>query len=103
MSRVFITGSSTGLGLMAAELLVSQGHQVVLHARSADRAVDARRQLRQPAAVVIGACLRDRATLAGCAVELAGARMGANQDGWFRCTGRHGPGAPDPGLARRQR
>jgi len=28
MSRVFITGSSTGLGLMAAELLVSQGHQV---------------------------------------------------------------------------
>ncbi len=61
MSRVFITGSSTGLGLMAAELLVSQGHQVVLHARSADRAADARRQLRQSEAVVIG----DLETIAG--------------------------------------
>jgi len=61
MSRVFITGSSAGLGLMAAELLVSQGHQVVLHARSADRAADARRQLRQAAAVVIG----DLETIAG--------------------------------------
>jgi len=46
---------------MAAELLVSQGHQVVLHARSADRAADARRQLRQTAAVVIG----DLETIAG--------------------------------------
>jgi NAD(P)-dependent dehydrogenase (short-subunit alcohol dehydrogenase family) len=54
MSRVFITGSSTGLGLMAAELLVSQGHRVVLHARNTDRAADARRQLRPGATVVIG-------------------------------------------------
>ena len=46
---------------MAAELLVSQGHQVVLHARSTDRAADARRQLRQAAAVVIG----DLVTIAG--------------------------------------
>jgi NAD(P)-dependent dehydrogenase (short-subunit alcohol dehydrogenase family) len=46
---------------MAAELLVSQGHQVALHARSADRAADARRQLRQAAAVVIG----DLETIAG--------------------------------------
>jgi NAD(P)-dependent dehydrogenase (short-subunit alcohol dehydrogenase family) len=61
MSRVFITGSSTGLGLMAAELLVSQGHQVVLHARNTDRAADARQQLRQAAAVVIG----DLETIAG--------------------------------------
>ena len=43
MSRIFISGSSTGLGLMAAELLSSQGHQVVLHARNADRAADTRR------------------------------------------------------------
>jgi NAD(P)-dependent dehydrogenase (short-subunit alcohol dehydrogenase family) len=61
MSRVFITGSSTGLGLMAAELLVSQGHRVVVHARNTDRAADARRQLRQAAAVVIG----DLETIAG--------------------------------------
>jgi NAD(P)-dependent dehydrogenase (short-subunit alcohol dehydrogenase family) len=54
MSRVFITGSSTGLGLMAAKLLVGQGHQVVLHARNADRAADARRQMGQAVAVAIG-------------------------------------------------
>ena len=30
MARVFVTGSSTGLGLMAAQLLIEQGHGVVL-------------------------------------------------------------------------
>jgi NAD(P)-dependent dehydrogenase (short-subunit alcohol dehydrogenase family) len=34
MSRAFISGSSTGLGLMAGQLLVEQGHQVVLHGRN---------------------------------------------------------------------
>ena len=38
MSRVFITGSSDGLGQMSAKLLVEQGHQVVLHARNQQRA-----------------------------------------------------------------
>jgi len=37
MARVFITGSSDGLGRMAAQLLVEQGHGVVLHARSEQR------------------------------------------------------------------
>jgi NAD(P)-dependent dehydrogenase (short-subunit alcohol dehydrogenase family) len=32
MSRIFISGSSRGLGLMAAQLLIEQGHKVVLHA-----------------------------------------------------------------------
>lgn len=41
MSRVFITGSSDGLGKMAAQLLVEQGHSVVLHARNKERARDA--------------------------------------------------------------
>ena len=45
MSRIFITGSSEGLGLMAGQLLVEQGHQVVLHARNADRAEAACRAL----------------------------------------------------------
>ena len=43
MSRVFITGSADGLGRMAAQLLVAQGHRVVLHARHAARARDAMR------------------------------------------------------------
>ncbi|MFB2564263.1 short-chain dehydrogenase, partial [Rhizobium sp. IMFF44] len=38
MSRIFISGSSTGLSLMAAERLTEQGHQVVLHARNPARA-----------------------------------------------------------------
>lgn len=31
MARVFVTGSADGLGKMAAELLVANGHKVVLH------------------------------------------------------------------------
>ena len=61
MSRIFISGSSTGLGLMAAELLIDQGHQVVLHARNATRADDARRVLPWAEAVVEG----DLDTIAG--------------------------------------
>jgi short-subunit dehydrogenase len=37
MARIFITGSSDGLGSMAAKLLVNQGHEIVLHARNAER------------------------------------------------------------------
>jgi NAD(P)-dependent dehydrogenase (short-subunit alcohol dehydrogenase family) len=41
MSRILITGSADGLGLMAAQLLISQGHEVMLHARNQARAADA--------------------------------------------------------------
>jgi len=41
MARVFITGSSDGLGQLAAKLLIEQGHGVVLHARSEKRAQEA--------------------------------------------------------------
>lgn len=41
MARVFITGSSDGLGRNAARLLVERGHAVVLHARDAARAREA--------------------------------------------------------------
>ncbi|HUR10163.1 MAG TPA: SDR family NAD(P)-dependent oxidoreductase [Flavitalea sp.] len=37
MARIFITGSADGLGLMAAKSLVDTGHDVVLHARNAER------------------------------------------------------------------
>lgn len=36
--RIFITGSSDGLGRAAASALIDEGHQVVLHARSRERA-----------------------------------------------------------------
>src|SRR5450432_683917 len=35
MSRILITGSADGLGLMAARLLAADGHAVTLHARAA--------------------------------------------------------------------
>jgi NAD(P)-dependent dehydrogenase (short-subunit alcohol dehydrogenase family) len=41
MARVFVTGSSTGLGLMAAQLLIDQGHRVGIHARNKARGDDA--------------------------------------------------------------
>lgn len=37
MARVFVTGSSDGLGRMAAQLLIEEGHQVVVHARNEQR------------------------------------------------------------------
>jgi len=41
MARVFVTGSSDGLGRLAAQLLVGQGHAVVLHARDEARGREA--------------------------------------------------------------
>jgi NAD(P)-dependent dehydrogenase (short-subunit alcohol dehydrogenase family) len=60
MSRIFITGSSEGLGLMAGRLLSEQGHSVVLHARNTARAQDAKHAPPR-ADVVIG----DVSTIAG--------------------------------------
>jgi len=54
MARIFITGSSTGLGLMAGQLLVEQGHGVVLHGRNDRRCEDTRRELPQADAIVVG-------------------------------------------------
>lgn len=61
MARIFITGSSDGLGVMAARLLVGDGHTVVLHARNEARGDDARRAVPEASSVVIG----DLATIAG--------------------------------------
>ena len=38
MARIFITGSTDGLGRAAAQSLLEEGHEVVLHARSKERA-----------------------------------------------------------------
>ncbi len=42
MGKIFITGSSDGVGSLAAQALARRGHTVYLHARSARRAADAR-------------------------------------------------------------
>src|ERR1700691_1597804 len=54
MARIFITGSADGLGRMAAELLIEQGHRVVLHARNQARADETKRNVPKAETVVIG-------------------------------------------------
>jgi NAD(P)-dependent dehydrogenase (short-subunit alcohol dehydrogenase family) len=99
-SRVFITGSSDGLGLMAGRLLAGQGHQVTLHARNKARAGDTRVALPQAQAVVTG----DLSSLAGMrqvADQVAGmaatrGRFDAVTPGWVptRMGGLSGVGLP---------
>lgn len=54
MARVLITGSSTGIGQAAAVALIAQGHEVVLHARNAQRAEQVEREVTGVAGTVIG-------------------------------------------------
>ncbi len=54
MSRIFITGSADGLGLMAARLLIADGHHVVLHARNQKRATEALSHVPGAATAVVG-------------------------------------------------
>lgn len=54
MARVFITGSSDGLGMLAAKSLIEKGHNVVLHARNKKRADDALKEIPEAEKVLIG-------------------------------------------------
>jgi NAD(P)-dependent dehydrogenase (short-subunit alcohol dehydrogenase family) len=67
VARVFITGSSDGLGRMAARVLIEQGHEVVVHGRNDGRTRDA---LEAPGA---------RAAVTGDLSTIAGARTVADQ------------------------
>ena len=54
MARIFITGSTDGLGLAAARSLIADGHEVVLHARRAERRVAIGEVADQVRGVLIG-------------------------------------------------
>jgi NAD(P)-dependent dehydrogenase (short-subunit alcohol dehydrogenase family) len=54
MARIFITGSTDGLGRAAARSLLGDGHHVVLHARSSDRTSALADLAPRSAGVVIG-------------------------------------------------
>ncbi len=68
MARVFITGSSDGLGLMAAKLLIEQGHEVILHGRNDGRSRDA-----------LAAAAGTRGVVTGDLSTIAGAKTVADQ------------------------
>ncbi len=52
--RIFITGSTDGLGRAAAGVLIGEGHEVVLHARTRERAAALSDLAPHAAGVVIG-------------------------------------------------
>lgn len=54
MARIFITGSSDGLGKLAAKALVAEGHHVLLHARNAERAKQPLKDVPEAEGVVAG-------------------------------------------------
>jgi NAD(P)-dependent dehydrogenase (short-subunit alcohol dehydrogenase family) len=54
MARVFITGSADGLGRAAAQTLLDEGHEVVVHARNTKRLAAVRDLLDRGAAAIVG-------------------------------------------------
>ena len=54
MASVFITGSADGLGRLAAQRLVTLGHDVVLHGRDRQRAQDAMRAVPGARTALVG-------------------------------------------------
>lgn len=54
MARIFITGSADGLGRAAAQTLVADGHEVVVHVRNRDRISAVRELVNQGAVAVVG-------------------------------------------------
>jgi NAD(P)-dependent dehydrogenase (short-subunit alcohol dehydrogenase family) len=54
MSRIFITGSADGLGRAAAQTLLGDGHEVIVHARSAERLAVVNDLIDRSAAAVVG-------------------------------------------------
>jgi NAD(P)-dependent dehydrogenase (short-subunit alcohol dehydrogenase family) len=70
MSRIFITGTTDGLGRAAAQMLVDDGHEVVLHARSSDRASAALAHLASRAAGLVIGDLRSAAEVRSIAEQV---------------------------------
>jgi NAD(P)-dependent dehydrogenase (short-subunit alcohol dehydrogenase family) len=54
MTRIFITGSADGLGRAAAQTLLDNGHEVIVHARTTERLGAVRDLLDRGAAAVVG-------------------------------------------------
>lgn len=71
MGSIFVTGSTSGIGRRTVEILADGGHRVVVHARNADRAAEARARLPEGTAVVVGelSSLEQTRALARAATE----------------------------------
>ncbi|MFJ5546354.1 SDR family NAD(P)-dependent oxidoreductase [Streptomyces sp. NPDC093225] len=69
MSRILVTGSADGLGRAAAQALLAQGHEVVVHARNRQRAQALQELLDRGAGLVVGD-LTERDAVRNIAAEL---------------------------------
>lgn len=54
MAKIFITGSSDGLGFLTGKALIAEGHQVIFHARNSKRKEDTLQKLQSPQTVLTG-------------------------------------------------
>lgn len=54
MGKIFITGSTEGLGLLTAKRLIKEGNEVVLHARNQKRLEDVKKELPSVKNIVVG-------------------------------------------------
>jgi NAD(P)-dependent dehydrogenase (short-subunit alcohol dehydrogenase family) len=72
MSRILVTGSADGLGRAAADTLLSQRHEVVVHARNPGRAASLSDLVDRGARLVVGD-FADRDAVRTVAAELADA------------------------------
>ena len=54
MARIFITGSADGLGRAAADILLGDGHDVIVHARTAERLANINALLARGASAIAG-------------------------------------------------
>jgi hypothetical protein len=72
VSRILVTGSADGLGRLTAEALLTQGHDIVVHARNAQRA-ETLAPLVDCGAELMVADLADREEVLQPALELRGA------------------------------
>ncbi|MEW9551101.1 SDR family NAD(P)-dependent oxidoreductase [Nonomuraea sp. NPDC050783] len=69
MSRILVTGSADGLGRAAADTLLSEGHDVVVHARDQERATALDTLVKRGAHIVVGD-LTDRGAVRDIAARL---------------------------------
>lgn len=87
--RILITGSTAGLGQLAAAHLLARGHRVVAHARNKQRAADARSDLPGLESVVVGELrdLDETRALAGQINELGAFDVIINNAGEYGLSG----------------
>ncbi|MQS75535.1 SDR family NAD(P)-dependent oxidoreductase [Companilactobacillus halodurans] len=54
MAKIFVTGSTTGLGFLIAKDLIAKGNEVILHARNDAKKTKVEKELPKAKAVVVG-------------------------------------------------